>query len=127
CEHGGTKLMANLMESATGSTTFRLKTSEVMNPRSVAVIGASASIEKFGGRLLTCLVKQGFSGSIFPINPQRDSLLGLRAYPHIGDVPEPVDVAVIALPSSQLLDTVRECAVAGVGACVIITAQTAEF
>lgn len=105
----------------------RLTVAEVMNPRSVAVIGASASVEKFGGRLFTCLVKQGFGGRIFPINPQRDILLGLRAYPSISDVPEPVDVAVIALPSAQLLDTVRACASAGVGACVIITAQTAEF
>ncbi|WP_169457887.1 acetate--CoA ligase family protein [Ottowia thiooxydans] len=98
-----------------------------MNPRSVAIIGASASTEKFGGRLFACLVKQGFSGRIFPINPQRDTLLGLRAYANISDVPEPVDVAVIALPSSQLLETVRACANAGVGACVLITAQTAEF
>lgn len=119
--------MKRAEESTVGFPPPRLSVTQVMNPRSVAVIGASASTEKFGGRLFACLVKQGFSGRIFPINPQRDTLLGLRAYPSISDVPEPVDVAVIALPSSQLLETVRACASAGVGACVLITAQTAEF
>ena len=105
----------------------RLPVSRVMSPQSVAVIGASEGIEKFGGRLLNCLVKQRFAGQIYPINPKRDRLLGLQAYPDISQAPGPVDVAVIALPSGLLLQTIRDCADAGVGACVIITAQTAEF
>lgn len=98
-----------------------------MNPRSVAIIGASANEAKFGSKILECLVHQGFRGAIYPINPNAGTLRGLKAYPSIADVPEAVDVAVIAVPAGQLLDTVRECANAGVGACVIPTAQTAEY
>lgn len=98
-----------------------------MNPRSVAIIGASANEAKFGSKILECLVHQNFRGAIYPINPNADTLRGLKAYPSIADVPESVDVAVIAVPAGQLLETVRECANAGVGACVIPTAQTAEY
>lgn len=105
----------------------RLPISRILSPESVAVIGASESIEKFGGRLLHCLVRQGFAGRIFPIHPARETLLGLPSYPNIAAAPAPVDVAVIAVPAPHLLATVRECASAGVGACVIITAQAAEF
>lgn len=98
-----------------------------MNPHSVAIIGASANEAKFGSKILECLVRQDFGGAIYPINPNADALRGLKTYPAIDRVPEAVDVAVIAVPAAQLLDTVRECADAGVGACVIPTAQTAEY
>ena len=122
-------ISASACASATrpASTADRIPIERVMSPRTVAVIGASANEAKFGSKLLECLVHQRFEGSIFPINPRSESLRGLKAYPSIAQAPEPVDLAVIAVPASQLLETVQECANAGVGACLITTAQTAEY
>lgn len=98
-----------------------------MNPRSVAIIGASANEAKFGSKILECLVRQQFGGPIYPINPNAGTLRGLKTYPAIAQAPGPVDLAVLAVPAAQLLETVRECAQAGVGACLIPTAQAAEY
>lgn len=118
---------ANAMQAAHLRAADRIPVERVMNPRTVAVIGASANEAKFGSKLLECLVHQRFDGAIFPINPRSESLRGLKAYPSIAHAPGPVDLAVIAVPASQLLETVRDCANAGVGACLITTAQTAEY
>src|SRR5258706_7441210 len=69
----------------------------VLNPRSVAVIGASESVEKFGGRVMHFIVKHGFKGTVLPINPSAPTVLGRRAYTRIGDAPGPVDVALVAV------------------------------
>lgn len=98
----------------------------VLAPRSVAVIGASEDVGKFGGRVLHHLVKHAYAGTILPINPNRDSLFGLTAYPSITAAPGPVDVAVIALPVAQLAGNIRACAEAGVRVCAVITAGLAE-
>ena len=105
----------------------RLPVSRVIAPRSIALIGASESLEKFGGRILHNAMRHGYQGRLLPINPHRETLLGLKAYPSVADAPGPIDLAVIAVPASQLLETVRACAEAGVGACIVVTAQMAEF
>jgi len=105
----------------------RIPVSRVVSPESIAVIGASESIDKFGGRILHNILKHRFPGRLLPINPNRDSVLGLKAYPSVGAAPGPIDLAVVAVPGGQLRATIEDCARAGVGACVVITAQTAEF
>jgi acetyl-CoA synthetase (ADP-forming) len=72
------------------------------------------------------LVRHGFAGEIVPINPRRDEVLGRRAYPAIAAAPTPPDVAILAVPGSSLVATVREAAAAGVGCCVIISTGFAE-
>jgi acetyl-CoA synthetase (ADP-forming) len=71
------------------------------------------------------LALHGFAGEVVPLNPRRDIVQGRKCYPHIADAP-PIDVAVIAVPAPVVPQTIRECAAAGVGCCVIITAGFAE-
>lgn len=113
--------------TASAAPAPRIPVSRVVTPESIAVIGASDNIEKFGGRILHNILKHRFAGRLLPINPNRDSVLGLKAYPSVGAAPGPIDLAVVAVPGSHLRATIEDCARAGVGACVVITAQTAEF
>lgn len=99
----------------------------LIEPRSVAVIGASEDYSKFGGRITHHLVEFGFEGEIYPINPKRDEVLGHRCYPSIEAIGAQPDLALVAVPAFALLDTIEACGRAGVGACVVVTAQLGEF
>lgn len=99
----------------------------VIAPQSIALIGASEDYAKFGGRILHHLIEHGYAGEIFPINPKRESVLDIPCYKSVADLPEQVDLALLAVPASALERSVAECGEAGVGACVIITAQLGEF
>ena len=98
-----------------------------LNPQTVAVIGASDDSGKFGGRVLEYLLKFGFPGTIVPVNARAKTVRGLPAVPSIKASPDPVDVAIMAVPADLALESVRECAASGVGACILITAQFAEM
>lgn len=104
----------------------RISMDRILHPKSVAVLGASASVAKFGGRIMHFLVKHGFEGAIYPINNKRDEIAGHKAYPSIGEVPTVPDVAIMAVPGETLIATLREVADAGVGCCVIISNGFAE-
>src|SRR5262249_37146471 len=91
-----------------------------------AVIGASEDRGKFGGRIFHLLLHHGFRGEVYPINPRRETLLGLRAYPSVAAAPRPPDVAVLAIPKPMLLSTVEAVAPPGVRAAIVITSQFAE-
>jgi len=95
-------------------------------PRSVAIIGASEDDRKFGGRVLKYLVKHGFAGDIVPVNPKAATVLGIPAYPSVAAAGRPVDVAIMALPAEHIEASIADCAAAGVGFAVIITANFAE-
>jgi acetyl-CoA synthetase (ADP-forming) len=104
----------------------RVGPEEILHPRSVAVFGASDSKDKFGGRITHFLIRHGFAGALYPINPRRSEVLGRPAYPSIKDAPAPPDVAILALPGNAIVNAVSEAAEAGVGCCVIITTGFAE-
>ncbi len=72
----------------------------IFGPRSVAVIGATEREGSVGRTLLWNLIRNPFGGTVFPVNPQRRSVLGLKSYPDIASVPEAVDLAVIATPAA---------------------------
>jgi acyl-CoA synthetase (NDP forming) len=110
----------------TAAAASRLSVREILHPRAVAVFGASDDRDKFGGRIVYFLIEHGFTGRIVPINPRRSEIRGHTAYAHLTDAPTGVDVAILAVPSQHLLPAIRECAAAGVGACVIITTGFAE-
>ena len=95
-----------------GGGTRAARLADIVAPRSVAVVGASDDLGKFGGRALHHLIKHGFQGRIVPINPRRPSLFGLPAAPTIATA-GPVDVAAIALPADQLIACIEDCAAAG--------------
>jgi acetyl-CoA synthetase (ADP-forming) len=104
----------------------RITIDRILHPRSVAVFGASEDTGKFGGRIIGFLLRHGFAGDVYPINPNRATILGRTAYPSIGAVPAPPDVAILALPGNRIVETVTAAADAGVGCCVIITTGFAE-
>jgi acetyl-CoA synthetase (ADP-forming) len=104
----------------------RISMHDILHPRSVAVFGASENKDKFGGRIIHFLIRHGFAGDIYPINPNRAEILGRKAYPRIGDVPNAVQVAILAVPTERLQESLEQCAAAGVGCCVIITTGFAE-
>src|SRR6476646_840930 len=93
-------------------------------PKSVALIGASEKPDSVGCALLENL--QSFRGRIFAINPTHATLLGQKTFPTIGDVPDPVDLAVIATPAATVPGIVSDCAAAGVKGAVIISAGFKE-
>ena len=104
----------------------RLSVRQILHPRAVAVFGASEDRTKFGGRIIHFLIQHGFPGRIVPINPRRKEILGHPAYGTLTDAPPGVEVAILAVPVSQLLPALEQCAAAGVGCCVIITTGFAE-
>ncbi|HEY6431151.1 MAG TPA: acetate--CoA ligase family protein [Acetobacteraceae bacterium] len=104
----------------------RLSVREILQPRSVAVFGASDDRDKFGGRIMHFLVRHGFAGQIVPINPRPRQILGRTAYASLADAPIKAEVAILAVPVNHLLGAVEQCAAAGVGCCVIIATGFAE-
>jgi acyl-CoA synthetase (NDP forming) len=99
---------------------------ELFHPRSVAIIGAPRGM-KTGTVFLLGLLEQGFPGSIYPVNPEAGEINGLKAYPNIGAVPGPVDLAIILVPSAHSLNIVKECAAKGVKGAVLFTAGFKEM
>src|SRR4051794_23811312 len=88
----------------------------LLRPRGVAVIGASDRKGALGATLLNNLVQYEFHGDIYPVNPKRDELLGLKVCHTVDELPEGVDCAVLAIPRAFVLDTVRGLAARGCGA-----------
>jgi acyl-CoA synthetase (NDP forming) len=95
-------------------------------PRSVVVYGASSDPDKLSGRPLAYLLKFGFPGKVFAVNPHRDQVQGVDAYKDIASVPGPVDLAVIVVPAASVLDAIQLCADAGVGAATVFASGFAE-
>lgn len=96
------------------------------SPKTVAVIGATETTGSVGRTLLWNLISSPFGGTVFPVNPKRASVLGIKAYPCIADVPERVDLAVIATPAPTVPGVIRECVESGVRGAVIISAGFKE-
>lgn len=97
----------------------------LFNARSVAVVGVPRGV-KTGSVFLTALLEQGYSGRIYPVNPQADEIAGLKAYPSVAAIPGPVDLAIVLVPQQKALEVVSECAVKGVKGAVLFTAGFSE-
>jgi acyl-CoA synthetase (NDP forming) len=95
----------------------------LLDPRSVAVIGASRSPFKWGSIILKHVLEGGFGGKVYPVNPREEVIMGLRAYPK---VPEETDLALIVTPAKTVPPLLKECAERGVKAAVIISAGFRE-
>lgn len=98
----------------------------LLTPRSVALVGASDDVSRIGGRPLRYLRESGYQGVIYPVNPNRDTVQGIKSYKSVSDLPEAPDVAVLAVPASGTLAAVRECAGRGVKAATVFSAGFAE-
>ncbi len=113
--------------AGTGSGTPRVHGLDaVLNPRSVAVIGASAHQTKIGGRPLHHLRSLGFTGEIYPVNPNYPEVQGYPAFASVRDTPTVPDLAIVAVPGPAVMDAVRDCAEQGVRAVVLFSAGFAE-
>jgi acetyltransferase len=95
-------------------------------PRSIAVIGASHSEGKLGHAVLANIKESGFTGSIYPINPGSEEILGLRCYPDVDAVEGGIDLAVVVIPARFVLDVVESCGRRGVKIVIVITAGFRE-
>ena len=100
---------------------------DLFYPKSIAVIGASGTRGKLGWNVFTNLVCHNFEGKLYPINPKAEEIHGIKAYPRISDVPEPVDVAIILVSASVTPDVVKECCNCGIKYIVVESAGFAEM
>ncbi|MFI0842941.1 acetate--CoA ligase family protein [Mesorhizobium sp. IMUNJ 23232] len=98
----------------------------LFRPRSVAILGASDDPTRISGRPVRYLIEGGFNGPIYPVNPNRNTVQGLKAYKALADVPETPDVALLAVPASLTEQSVRECVEKGVKGAIIFSAGYAE-
>ncbi|HZD04354.1 MAG TPA: CoA-binding protein, partial [Longimicrobiales bacterium] len=99
----------------------------LFRPGSVAVIGASRRPGTIGYQILDNLLRHGYQGVIYPVNPHARSIHSIPAYPSVGRIPDTVDLAVVVVPKESVLDVVDECGEKGVGAVVVITAGFKEI
>jgi acetyltransferase len=98
----------------------------IFTPQTVAVIGASETPGSVGRTLLWNLITNPFGGTVFPVNPKRHSVLGIKAYRKISDIPEDIDLAVIATPAPTVPGIIAECVDVGVKSAIIISAGFKE-
>ena len=98
----------------------------ILKPRAIAVVGASRSPTTIGYQILDNLLRSGFQGPLFPVNPKATVIHSLRAYPSVTAIPDPVDLAVIVVPKQHVLAAAEECGQAGVKGLVVISAGFAE-
>jgi acetyl coenzyme A synthetase (ADP forming)-like protein len=95
-------------------------------PRSVAVIGTSNDPTSIGGKLFQNILRGGFTGPLYPVNPNAKVISSVRAYPTVVDVPDEVDLAYIVVPQRLVIGVARQCAEAGVRGIVVISAGFSE-
>ena len=99
---------------------------QILHPKSVAIVGASESEEKWGGRLLRYMIRHRHDGPLYPINARAKELLGLPAYASLQECPGPVDLAILLVPGAHALAAVEDAAAKRIGCALCITAGFAE-
>ncbi|MGH9247334.1 MAG: GNAT family N-acetyltransferase [Acidimicrobiales bacterium] len=98
----------------------------LLEPQSVAVVGAGRAADGLGHQVLRNLLRHEFAGPVYPVNPDASHVASVRAYASVLDIPDRVDLAVIAVPAAEVLDVVEECARARVGGLIVISAGFSE-
>lgn len=98
----------------------------LFNPKTIAVIGASNKKEHTGYAIMKNLIYDGFSGRVYPVNPNAESIFGSRSYASVSDIPEPIDLAVIAVPGSMTPEIMEQCGKAHITSVVIISSGFIE-
>ena len=116
-----TEALTNVRNSREAAAEAR-SVARVLNPGSVAVIGASDQVGKIGHTVLRNLIGNGFSGPVFPVNSDATSVQSVRAYASVRDIPDPVDLAVVAVPAASMSEVLDDCLSKGVSTLVVISA-----
>lgn len=99
----------------------------IFAPKSIAVIGATERAGSVGRTVLRNLISHTFGGTVFPVNPQRHSVLGIKAYPNLAAIAEPIDLVVIATPAPTVPSIIQECVAAGVKGAIVLSAGFKEI
>jgi acyl-CoA synthetase (NDP forming) len=98
----------------------------VLNAESVAIVGASKNVTKRGFQAIRILLEEKFSGKIYPVNPKEKNVLGLRCYPQVSDIEDPVDLVLITTPAKTIPAILDDCGRKGVHGAVIIAGGFGE-
>lgn len=99
----------------------------VFSPRSVAVVGASDDVSKWGGSVMKNLIEGGFDGRLYPVNPKASQIFGLPAQPSLDELPETPDLVIVALAGGHAVRVVADCGRLGIRAAIVIAAGFAEM
>jgi acyl-CoA synthetase (NDP forming) len=98
----------------------------LFNPKSIAMIGATSNIEKWGAIVFLNILMGGYQGKLYPVNPKGEMVFNHPTYPKLTDIPEPVDLAVIAIPARVTKEAVQECIRKGIRMAIVITSDFSE-
>jgi len=98
----------------------------LLNPSSIAVIGASDGEAKIGGRVFASLLRHNYKGALYPVNPGRATVHGLPAFPDLTSLPGPVDLAIVCIPAAQVPGIVAQCGAAGITNVAVMSSGFAE-
>lgn len=98
----------------------------IFRPSSIAVVGASRTKGNIGAEVFRNLIRQGFGGPVYPVNPAAKAIQAVRAYPSVLDIPDPVDLAVITVPANRVAQVVDDCIAKGIRGLVVISAGFGE-
>jgi acetate---CoA ligase (ADP-forming) len=105
----------------------RVDLSRFLNPRGVAVVGVSNDAVRIGGQALRLLTDFGYTGRIYPVNPKYGEIKGLTCYPDVAAVPQPCDVALIALSASHVAGAIEQCGKAGIPFALVLSSGFSEI
>ncbi len=103
-----------------------LNLNKIFNPKSVAIIGASDAEGSVGYAIVKNFTQLGYAGKVYFVNMRKPEILGVKTYPAVGEIPEPVDLAMIATPAKTVPDVVEQCGKAGVKGAIIVSAGFKE-
>jgi acyl-CoA synthetase (NDP forming) len=98
----------------------------LFNPKSIAMIGATGNIGKWGAIVFLNILMGGYQGKLYPVNPKGEMVFNHPAYPKVTDIPEPVDLAVIAIPARVTKEAVQDCIRKGIRMAIVITSDFSE-
>jgi len=109
-----------------GHETRQAAIHQMLNPRHIAVVGASADLTKFGSRLIRYLKKHNYSGQVYPVNPRETEVQGYPCFPSVSEIPGDVDMAAIMLPDTLVAEAIAECGKKGIKSAIIYGSGFAE-
>lgn len=99
----------------------------LLQPRSIAIIGASRDLNKLSGRPIKFLQRAGYAGAVYPVNPKYDEIAGLRCYAAVADIPGPIDLAVVTVPARAVIEAITALGEKGTGAAVVFSSGFGEM
>lgn len=117
---------ATVMNHDADSSELFRRLDRMYSPRSVAVIGASDVPGKWGFLLVTNIIGGNFNGQLYPVNPGKEEILGVKTYPSVKDIPGEVDLAILTIPAKRVAAALQDCVDKKVGAVVVITSGFRE-